>query len=220
MNEIVSFQNTVNVVESYAWDQIFGIVNHLPKQGGIKKVQAATDAAHHEISQWFGVLAEAYLAECRLDDFKLKEKLEESIEAYSQELETLRDLRTYRDRKRAGRINSLRKTAYGVARYAEKNPGISQARALDLHQQANDILELTYDFGEAMQLLVKRKAIPVAELGRFAEFASNTIQTQRDEFPERALKFTINKGPKVVKFLANEVDWKQVGKVASHTFKF
>lgn len=43
MNEIISFQNTVNVVESYAWDQIMGIVNDLPRQGGIKKVQAATD---------------------------------------------------------------------------------------------------------------------------------------------------------------------------------
>lgn len=194
MNEIVSFQNTVNVVESYAWDQIFGIVNDLPKQGGIKKVQSATDSAHHEISQWLGVLAKVYLAECRLDDFKLKEKLEESIEAYSEELETLRALRTDRDRKRAERITNLGKVAFDVARYAERKRVTSQARALELHQQANDILELTYDFGEATQLLVNRKAIPIRDQSKFQESASNFIQTQRDELPEKALKFVVVKG--------------------------
>ena len=194
MNEIISFQNTVNVVESYAWDQIIGIVNDLPRQGGIKKVQAATDSAHHEISQWLGFLATVYLAEVRLDDFKLKEKREQSIEAYNQELETLHALRAHRDGERAKRITTLGKAAYEVARYAEKRRIMNQARALGLHQQANEILKLTYDFGEAMQLTVNRKAIPLAKQSKFQEFVSNTVQTQRDELPRRALKFAIIKG--------------------------
>lgn len=194
MNEIISFQNTVNVVESYAWDQIFGIVNDLPKQGGIKKVQAATDSAHHEISQWLGVLAKVYLAECLLDDFKLREKLEESIEAYNEELETLCELRADRVRKRVKRTANLGKVAFDVARYAERKRVTNQARALELHQQANDILELTYDFDEATQLSVNRKAIPLAEQSKLQESTSNFIQTQRDELPEKALRFVIVKG--------------------------
>lgn len=210
MNEIISFQNTVNTVESYAWDQIFGIVDDIPRKSSVKKVQAATDSAYSEISNWLGLLAEAYLAECRLDDFKLKEKLEESVEAYNQELEMLRVLRAARDRKRSGRINRLGKTAHDVARYAQKKRVMNQTRALDLHQQANDILALTYDFAEATQLLVNRRTIPVAELGMFAKFASNAIQTQRDELPRTALEIAINETPKAVKYLAREVDWKQV----------
>ncbi len=87
---------------------------------------------------------------------------------------------------------------------------MNQARALALHQKANEILKLTYDFGEVTQLMVTRKAIPLAEQSKFQEFASNTIQTQRDELPRRALKFAIIKGPKIVKFIAKEVDWKQL----------
>lgn len=54
--------------------------------------------------------------------------------------------------------------------------------------------------GMMTQLMVTRKVIPLAKQSKFREFASNTIQTQRDELPERAFKFIIVKGTRYVIF--------------------
>src|SRR5699024_1786578 len=66
MNEIIPFQNTVNAVESYAWDQIAAVRDELAKIRGLKPMTVAIEKAQREISQWLGFLANAYLAERRL----------------------------------------------------------------------------------------------------------------------------------------------------------
>ncbi|OKX84272.1 hypothetical protein [Corynebacterium glutamicum] len=198
MNEIIPFQNTVNAVESYAWDQITTIREDLAKIRGLKPMMIATEEAQREISQWLGFLANAYLAECRLDDFKLKEKREESLEAYNQELDTLRVLQADRDRERATRVHDLYETAHEVAKFADKKLLTNRAAAEALNQRANDMAELAYSFAEAVQLTVERKSIPIEELGMFANFASRSIQTQRDELPEAVLKLAITEGVKTL----------------------
>ncbi|AGG66649.1 hypothetical protein [Corynebacterium callunae] len=213
MNEIISFQNTVSAVESYAWDQTTTIREDLADMHGLKSMMVATGEAQREISQWLGFLANAYLAECRLDDFKLKEKLEESLEAYNQELDTLRVLQADRDRERATRVHDLYETAHEVAKFADKKLVTNRAAAEALNQRANQMVELTYNFAEAVQLKVDRESIPVGELGMLANFASRSIQMQRDELPEAALKLgvrtVVTHGPKIAKFL-KEFDWSKI----------
>lgn len=213
MNQITRFQDTVNTVEDYAWRQINAIRENLAKICGLKPMMLATEEAQREISQWLGFLANAYLAECRLDDFKLKEKREESLEAYNQELDTLRVLQADRDRKRATRVHDLYETAHEVAKFADKKLLTNRAAAEALNQRANDMAELAYSFAEAVQLTVDRKNIPVRELGMFANFASRSIQTQRDELPEVAIdlgaRAVVTHGPKVVKLL-KEFDWSKI----------
>lgn len=200
MDQAITFQNTVNVAESYAWDQITAACKGLGQKRGLKPMMVATEEAQREISQWLGFLASAYLAERRLDDFKLKEKREESLEAYSQELETLRVLQADRDRERATRVHDLYETAHQVAKFADKKLLTNRSVAEALNQRANDMAELTYNFAEAVQLIVDRERIPTRELGMLAGFVSNSIQTQRDELPEVVLnlgaKALVTYGPK------------------------
>ncbi|CCE55855.1 putative uncharacterized protein [Corynebacterium casei UCMA 3821] len=217
MNHITDFHTTVNAVEDYAWCQINATRGGLGKIRGLKPMMLATEEAQREISQWLGFLANAYLAECRLDDFKLKEKREESLEAYNEELKTLRVLQANRDRERATRVLDLYKTAHEVAKFADKKLLTNRAAAEALNQRANEMAELAYSFAEAVQLTVERKSIPIEELGMFANFASRSIQTQRDELPKAALNVAIiegaktlnTHGPKVVKLL-KEFDWSKI----------
>lgn len=205
MNHITNFHTTVNAVEDYAWDQVDAICKGLGEVRGLKPMMVATEEAQRQISQWLGFLANAYLAECRLDDFKLKEKREESLEAYHEELKTLRVLQADRDRERATRVHDLYETAHEVAKLADKKLLTNRAAAEALNQRANDIAGLAYSFAEAVQLTVERKSIPIEELGMFANFASRSIQ----KLPEVALNLAITEGtktivahsPKVVKFL-------------------
>ena len=218
MNHITDFHTTVNAVEDYAWCQINATRRGLGKIRGLKPMMLATEEAQREISQWLGFLANAYLAECRLDDFKLKEKREESLEAYNEELKTLRVLQANRDRDRATRVLDLYKTAHEVAKFADKKLLTNRAAAEALNQRANEMAELAYSFAEAAQLTVDRENIPVGELGMLANFASRSIQTQRDELPEALLKLAITEGvktlvthgPEIAKRIAKEVDWKQI----------
>lgn len=217
MNETIPFQNTVNAVESYAWDQVDAICKGLGEVRGLKPMRVATEEAQREISHWLGFLANAYLAECRLDDFKLKEKREESLEAYNQELDTLRVLQADRDRERATRVHDLYEMAHEVAKFADKKLLTNRAAAEALNQRANEMAELAYSFADAVQLTVERKSIPIEELGMLANFASRSIQTQRDELPKAALNVAIiegaktlnTHGPKVVKLL-KELDWNKI----------
>lgn len=214
MNEILPFQNTVNAVESYAWDQVDAICKGLGKVRGLKPMMIATEEAQREISQWLGFLANAYLAERLLDDFKLKEKREESLEVYSQELETLRILQADRDWERATRVHDLYKTAHEVAKFADKKLLTKRSAAEALNRRANEMAELAYSFAEAVQLTVERKSIPIEELGMFANFASRSIQ----KLPEAALNLAITEGtktllthgPEIAKRIAKEVDWQQI----------
>lgn len=213
MNQITKFHTMVSAVEDYAWCQINAIRGDLGKIRGLKPMMLATEEAQREISQWLGFLANAYLAECHLDDFKLKEKREESLEAYNQELDTLRVLQADRDRERATRVHDLYKTAHEVAKFADKKLLTNRAAAEALNQRANEIAELAYNFAEAVQLTVDRENIPVRELGMFANFASRSIQTQRDELPGVAMdlgaRAVVTHGPKVVKLL-KDFDWSKI----------
>ena len=198
MNQITKFHTMVSAVEDYAWRQINAIRGDLGEIRGLKPMMVATEEAQREISQWLVFLANAYLAECRLDDFKLKEKREESLEAYNQELDTLRVLQADRDRERATRVHDLYETAHEVAKFADKKLLTNRAAAEALNQRANEMAELAYSFAEAVQLTVERKSIPAKELGMFANFASRSIQTQRDELPEAVLKLAITEGVKTL----------------------
>lgn len=198
MNQITKFYTMVSAVEDYAWRQINAIRGDLGEIRGLKPMMVATEEAQREISQWLVFLANAYLAECRLDDFKLKEKREESLEAYNQELDTLRVLQADRDRERATRVHELYETAHEVAKFADKKLLTNRAAAEALNQRANEMAELAYSFAEAVQLTVERKSIPAKELGMFANFASRSIQTQRDELPEAVLKLAITEGVKTL----------------------
>ncbi|QWQ84186.1 hypothetical protein [Corynebacterium glutamicum] len=213
MNQITKFHTMVSAVEDYAWCQINAIRGDLGKIRGLKPMMLATEEAQREISQWLGFLANAYLAECRLDDFKLKEKREESLEAYNQELDTLRVLQADRDRERATRVHDLYEMAYEVAKFADKKLLTNRAAAEALNQRANEMAELAYSFAEAVQLTVDRENIPVGELGMLANFASRSIQTQRDELPGVAMdlgaRAVVTHGPKVVKLL-KEFDWSKI----------
>lgn len=213
MNNLIDFRNTVKEVESYGWEQINAIRGDLGKIQGLKPMMLATEEAQREISQWLGFLANAYLAECRLDDFKLKEKREESLEAYSQELKTLRVLQANRDRERATRVHDLYEMGHEVAKFADKKLLTNRAAAEALNQRANDIAGLAYSFAEAVQLTVDRENIPVGELGMLANFASRSIQMQRDELPDAALNLgartVVTHGPKVMKLL-KEFDWSKI----------
>ena len=121
-------------------------------------------------------------------------------------------------RERATRVHDLYKTAHEVAKFADKKLLTNRAAAEALNQRANDMAELAYSFAEAVQLTVERKSIPAKELGMFANFASRSIQTQRDELPEAVLKLAITKGtktllthgPEIAKRIAKSVDWKQI----------
>lgn len=175
MNQITKFHTMVSAVEDYAWRQINAIRGDLGEIRGLKPMMLATEEAQREISQWLGFLANAYLAECRLDDFKLKEKREESLEAYHEELKTLRVLQADRDRERATRVHDLYETAHEVAKFADKKLLTNRAAAEALNQRANEMAELAYSFAEAMQLTVERKSIPIEELGMLANFASRSI---------------------------------------------
>lgn len=135
MNNLTDFRNTVKEVESYGWEQITAICKGLGEIRGLKPMMLATEEAQREISQWLGFLANAYLDECRLDDFKLKEKLEESFEAYSEELKTLRVLQADRDRERATRVHDLYKTAHEVAKFADKKLLTNRAATEALNQR-------------------------------------------------------------------------------------
>lgn len=198
MNHITNFHTTVNAVEDYAWGQVDAICKGLGEVRGLKRMMLATEEAQRQISQWLGFLANAYLAECRLDDFKLKEKREESLEAYNQELDTLRVLQADRDRERATRVHDLYETAHEVAKFADKKLLTNRATAEALNQRANEMAELAYSFAEAVQLTVERKSIPAKELGMLANFASRSIQMQRDELPEAVLKHAITEGVKTL----------------------
>lgn len=61
---------------------------------------------------------------------------------------------------------------------------------------------LAYSFAEAVQLTVDRENIPVGELGMLANFASRSIQMQRDELPDAALNLgartVVTYDPKIV----------------------